>query len=136
MPPGTNPDIVKLAKATQDPALGNSSVHLAMNAMLSKASMGAFIQTAKMEAMEMVSDKIKEKIGGEIGERFSALMKVNDKITVLQEIADKESEPLFKSVAKNKIEELQKIIEPIKQIPEVIMNVVSVYNNLTDIYKN
>ena len=128
LPAGISPELLKLAQATQNPSLGNSSVHLAMNAMLSPESKAAFFQTAKMEVLELVSDKIKEMAAGMIGKRFSALKEMNDKVTTGMELFGIEAAPSVKSILKEKIAELEKIIQPGKPVPEEIVNLMSVFN--------
>jgi len=124
---GTNPEIIRLAKATQDPSLGNSSVHIAMNAMLSSESMAAFYETAKMEVKSMVSDKINGAVGDMVSARFGALKDLNDKITTLQGIADKEQEPLLQTVLRTKISELGKKMESAITIPKEVTDMLGLF---------
>ena len=137
-PEGVTAEIVKMAKATQDPSLGNSSVHLAMNAMLSKESKAVFFQTIKMEAISMLSDKIKSEAWGYIENRVPALKMVNEKISTGLELMDnikkgkelvsKKDESLFSAMIQDKINEMERIIQPVKPLPEALLNVMSFFN--------
>ena len=138
MPAGVTPEIEKMAKATQDPSLGNSSAQMAMSAFLSKESKAAVIQTIKMEAMSLVCDEIKDEAWKYLEDRVPVLKMVNEKIKTGKdlmrsidkgiELADKSQAPLFKSIIQTKIDELQKNIQPIKPIPEAILNVMSFFD--------
>ncbi len=127
IPAGTDPEIIKLAKATQDPALGNSSLHITMNALLSKESMAAFYETAKMEVMSMVSDKIKGAVGDLVSGRFGAFKELNDKINTLQDIANKEQEPLLQTVLQTKISELGKKMSTTIAVPQEIKDMLGLF---------
>lgn len=139
MPAGVTPEILKMAKATQDPSLGNSSIHMAMSTMLSKESRAAFFQTFKMEAISMLSDKIKDMAGKYVEDRISALKMVNERISTGKELmasfakgielADKSQAPLFNSMIQNTMDRLQKNIQPVKPIYETIIEVMSFFTS-------
>lgn len=153
MPPGITPELERMAKATQDPSLGNSSVHMAMSTMLSKESRAAFFQTFKMEAIGLISDEIngrvdkftkgkvdkfKSEAWEHIEKRVDGLKLANDIIDMgrklIDEIkkgigsADKNQGPSFISMIQNKTDELVKSFQTIKPIPEAITNVMSFFD--------
>jgi len=92
-----------------------------------------------MEAISMLSDNIKDKAWKYVEDRVTVLKKVNDIIGEGKklmspldkgaELVDKEHQPIFNSIIQNKIDELQKNIQPFKPIPEAIINVMSFYGN-------
>ncbi len=144
MPPGITPELTKMAKATQDPSLGNSSVHMSLSALLSKESKAAFFQTFKMEAIGLISEKISgvgDEFKGEAREflekRITGLKEVNNLIDLGGkladnfnkgiELADNNQGSLFKTMIENKRNDLERNIQPLKTIPEAIINVMSMF---------
>lgn len=130
LPATTNPELVRLAKACRQPLQGSSSVHLAMNAMLSKEAKGAFLQTAGMEAMDMVSGWMRGKIGTAVQNRFKSLREVNDKINEGEKMLKQETDPLGKSIIQAQLDKLTKKMEPFSELPEHIFNTVSQFGDI------
>jgi hypothetical protein len=130
IPANLNPEIVRLVKACRQPDQGSSSVHLAMNALLSKEAKAAFFQTVNMELMDRVSGKLRDVVGTTVQNRFKALREVNEKITEGQDFLKKETDPLNKSLIAAQLEKLEKKMTPVKEIPEHIFNMLSQFDEI------
>lgn len=130
LPAGTNDELVRLIKACKQPTQGNSSVHLAMNAMLSNEAKAAFMQTVNMELIERVSAVVRGAVGTAVQNRFKALREVNEKITMGQGYLKEETNPVNKSLIAAQLEKLEKKMEPFKKIPEHIFNMLSQFNEV------
>ncbi|HUR67079.1 MAG TPA: hypothetical protein VMZ03_12085 [Chitinophagaceae bacterium] len=135
IPAGTNDELVRLVKACRQPEQGNSSVHMAMNAMLSTDAKAAFMETVSMEGMKMVSGEIRKMAGTAIQNRFTALREVNDKITLGQGYVKAESDPLNKSILTAQLEKLEKKMEPFNKLPEYIYKMVSQFDEVKKLVK-
>jgi len=103
MPPGTSPEIARLAVACQSPAAGISSTHIVMNTMLSKQAKWAFFQVAKKEGAELMYSGIRGLVATDVQERIKALRDVNEKIGRGQEFLKTETDPEIRSLLKKKI---------------------------------
>lgn len=130
IPATMNPELVSLVKACRQPEQGSSSVRLAMNAMLSKEAKGAFFQTAGMEAMELVSGKLREIVGTTVQNRFKALKEVNEKITLGQGYMKEETNLVNKSLIAAQLEKLEKKMEPFKKLPDHIFSMLSQFDEI------
>lgn len=136
IPPGSNDELVRLAKACKQPAQGTSSVRLAMNAMLSPEAKAAFIQTVNMELMDRVSGKIREMVGTAVQNRFKSLREANEKITEGQQQLKAATDPACKSRIAAQLESLEKKMAPVKEIPEYIFNMLSQFDDISKLIKD
>lgn len=130
IPAGANDELVRLARACRQPTQGNSSVHLAMNAMLSPEAKAAFFETCKMEAIDRVSGEIRELVGTSVQNRFKALREVNEKITMGQGYLKEETNPVNKSLIAAQLEKLEKKMAPFNTIPEHILTALSLFDEV------
>ncbi|MFV5701735.1 hypothetical protein ACM55F_07660 [Flavobacterium sp. XS2P12] len=135
LPPGISPEIARLAAACQSPEAGISSVHIVMNAMLSKEAKWAFFQVAHVEGMELMNGGIRALVATDVQDRFSALRDANEKINIGQKFLATEKDPLVRSVVESKLEALENKMKPFEIIPEGILSFISSYEDYKKIKK-
>ena len=136
LPDNANPELVRLAKACKQDGQGTSSVHLVMNAMLSKEAKGAFLQTAEMEAMNIVSGWMRGKVGTVVQNRFKALKQVNEQINEGEKFLKQETDPLGKSLISAQLDKLNKKMEPFNKLPQHIYEMLSQFDEVKKAIKD